>query len=137
MKKNRVSLPLPVCHEEVVTATGTQVFDPNGLAMEKVHKKIVGYQPVPGCQSLLSGGPAIVVRTSDVVVHLTPEEFDRWVGRQLLPNEFFKLLDHYGIFHEIHDDFYDELTGIAMQPMNDTQYIEDLGYNPWEEDDEG
>ncbi|MBC8741700.1 hypothetical protein F6X40_34630 [Paraburkholderia sp. UCT31] len=69
--------------------------------------------------SVLSGMPSYILRTSEIELALAPRELLRLWRRNLRPDEFFKLRDTYGVFFEIHDDFYFEDTGEALQPVED------------------
>lgn len=57
-------------------------------------------------------------KTRDEILHISlcKNHLYRLLKRDLAPEDFHILKNHHGIFHEIHDDFYDE-DGIAMQPM--------------------
>lgn len=55
-------------------------------------------------------------REDDLGVILTVEELRRLALRELLPEHYFGLRHAFGMFHSIHDDFYDEETGRAVQP---------------------
>ncbi|MGY3582254.1 hypothetical protein ACVIGB_000821 [Bradyrhizobium sp. USDA 4341] len=55
-------------------------------------------------------------REDDFGVILTIEELRRLALRELLPDQYFRLRNNFGMFHSIHDDFYDELDGSAVQP---------------------
>ena len=58
---------------------------------------------------------------------VTPSEAHRLIGKALMPNEFMKLLENHSAREfELHDDFYDESSGLAYQPYNDNEYFENL-----------
>ena len=50
-------------------------------------------------------------------IHICRTHLHRLVARSLEPAAFKELFAKHGIFHEIHDDFYDD-EGNAMQPMD-------------------
>lgn len=114
--KNRVDNGLNVVEVEIVDSMSSFRIDLNRAA-------IIGYTrhlPVTGPigPSDLSGEPGFLYRNSDgVQVHLTADEIIRLFRRDLRPLEVLKLLDLFGAFHEIHDDFYDQDTGESLQPM--------------------
>ena len=59
--------------------------------------------------------------------YLTPAEALRLLDHRLLPNEFHKLAEiHTSKIFELHDDFYNEVTGLAYQPILLHDYIADL-----------
>ena len=66
----------------------------------------------------LSGEPAYAYRTAEVELLLTGDELLRLLRRELEPVEFVRLRDKYGLFFEVHGDFYDLGTGEALQPMS-------------------
>lgn len=137
--KNRIETSLDILEIRVDHADGSFRTDPNGavgcaiwaMSGEKPSWQpgMLGdksqlfnpleLKPKPGLTSILSGGPAVMYRSDDVEVPLTPEELFRLLKRSLRPEEALQLLDHFGEFHEIHDDFYDPATGEAFQPMDD------------------
>jgi hypothetical protein len=139
--KNRLSQPMDILVIEVAHADGTLRTDPNGAAATAVYgatgtdinaenssasgsawvqfsiiplRKLT---PIPGCISILSGNPGLILRTHDVEITMTAEEIHRLFDHSLREDEYFALRDHYGIFYEIHDDFYDLETGTALQPV--------------------
>jgi hypothetical protein len=76
-------------------------------------------KPMQGQVSVISGEPAVVYRAEDLVIPMTPRELLRFLAHALRPDEFFALRDQYGSFFEIHDDFYNERSGRALQPAID------------------
>ena len=55
-----------------------------------------------------------VGNNKDLPIVLCKQDSKRLVKRNLTKTGYFKLREKYGIFHEIHDDFYDEF-GNALQ----------------------
>jgi len=108
---------------EIDSAETTTRTDPNGLLMMAFGGELLKLKPMPSARSLISGKPAVVYATDEVTVPLSPEEVNRLALRSLRPDEFLSLLAVTGVFHELHDDFYDEQTGEALQPQ-------DSGYEP-------
>lgn len=113
--KNRNSEPLLPLLIQIVSADGIEEFDPNTLIIQTVrrHRK---FAPMPDERSELSGEPAIIYRADDLELRLSPPELQRLISCALREEEFFALLDRYGMAFEWHEDFYDPLTGLALQP---------------------
>jgi hypothetical protein len=116
--RNRTSKELPILRIEIQHAEGTIVLDPNGAAIlghdEPIDVRTL--KPVPGRLSDCSAQSAVLYRSQNIEIALSPKELRRFLRLDLSPKEFFALRDKYGIFFEIHDDFYDEETGKAQQP---------------------
>ncbi len=103
---------------EVQTKEAHYAFCPNTLVVEALEG--LPHITEPCATSELSGLPGYVYRTSNydgetLTLRLTREELYRLISLSLTPEEFRKLADAHGIFHEIHDDFYDS-DGTAWQP---------------------
>jgi hypothetical protein len=115
-KKNRKDKPLPILEIRVTAEDGTIVVDPNGAAIMAHTGNYPKAGPVPGLVSEISGKPAYKIETDDLELHLSFEEMDRFFRHDLTSKEYKFLLNKYGMFHEIHEDFYwkDE----AFQPMD-------------------
>ena len=86
------------------TLPATEIFNPLELV------------PRPGVPSVISGRDAVTYRSEDVAIELAPDELLRLMAADLKPDEYFRVRDRVGVFFEIHDDFYDEETGEALQP---------------------
>ncbi|MCE6958084.1 hypothetical protein LAZ40_03310 [Cereibacter sphaeroides] len=108
--------PLDFLRIEVVHRNGTEILDPNGILLAMMRGENAHWAADPDRRSLLSGEPALLYRCIDCEIPLSPEELRRLVTLDLRPDEFRKLKQACGIFHEIHDDFYDPETGEAVQP---------------------
>lgn len=119
--KNRMAEELPILELQVEHADGRERFDPNRIKMWAIGNQgsVLGLSPLDGRVSDVSGDPAVVYRGGDVELALSPDELLRLIENDLRPEEFFALRARYGIFHEIHDDFYDPVSGYALQPMHE------------------
>ena len=115
---NRVTNDLDVVSIDVQQAGGVTRYDPNRLIMAYFDGALAQLEPIPGVVSVISQKPAVTYTSTEVQIPLTPEELRRLVSRQLKPAEFFALAFQYGVFFEIHEDFYNEETGIALQPAD-------------------
>lgn len=108
---------------EIVDARGTVSYDPNKVAIafigQREDKNLV---PIEGKVSVISGGPAVIYRTQEAELALTPDELGRLARRSLTPDEFFAICDAVGAIFELHDDFFDPDTGEAFQPA-DEDYV--------------
>ena len=103
---------------EVQTEKTHYAFCPNNLVREALEGLPNFTEPCT--TSELSGLPGYVYRTANydgetLTLRLTREELYRLISLSLTPEEFRKIADAHGIFHEIHDDFYDS-DGTALQP---------------------
>lgn len=113
--KNRTRFDVDILETHVLHSGGTLVMDPNAVAMAGIMGELVLLNPV--APSFLSGEPGYLYRNSDgVEMALTRDELLRLFALNLRPEEFLKILGHFGEFYEIHDDFYDMETGEAIQP---------------------
>lgn len=135
--KNRIKDPLPFLEIRIDHVGGSIKSCPNGIAASAIWgmsgekpdlpEKFLAagsqlfnpleLKPIEGAKSIISGQPAVIYRADDYEIPLTPDELFRFVKHDLEPKEFFKIRDHFGDLHEIHDDFYDPDTGEAFQPM--------------------
>jgi hypothetical protein len=93
--------------ENVIDALddGAAVFNPLDL---------VARDNVP---SLLSQEPSVQLRMEDMSVDLSTEELLRLIARELKVAEYMALREHFGMFYDIHGDFYDERNGRSHHPM--------------------
>ena len=108
---------LSVLHLEITSTQGVKILDPNGAAMTAAEGQLPFGEPLADLPSTISGKPAYRFRTNEVEMALTPDELLRLWQRNLRPDEYFRLREQFGVFFEIHDDFYDEDDGSAIQPM--------------------
>jgi hypothetical protein len=136
-KRNRLQQPLEFLRLEVEHADGTEHCCPNGMvgcaiwaatgeAPEFNQAGLMPWtklfnplalRPKPGVASVLSGEDAVVYRADDVEIAMSPQELYRFICHDLRPDEFRALMDRFGSFHEIHDDYYDPRSGLALQPI--------------------
>lgn len=123
--RNRISrddlFPIGI---EIEHAGGTITANPNLLILACFNGEIETLKSGGGT-SLLSGKPAIIYRTDRLEIPLTTDEVERLALRALTPAEFGRLLEHFGMEHEWHEDFYDPKTGIALQPKEKGKQAQD------------
>lgn len=134
--KNRKVESLPVLQILIDHADGTIKCCPNALALSAAmamsgEKIEVGpgflgegsevFNPLElkpaDAKSIISGAPAVVYRADDLEIPLTPEELFRFMKHDLKPEEYLALRGHFGMFYEIHEDFYEPDHHFACQPM--------------------
>lgn len=128
--RNRTATGLAVLAITVEDANGVRTYDPNGLIIACAEGALKGLAPLPGVNSDISSAPAVVMSTDELRLALTPDELQRLVFRSLSPREFFALAYKYGVFFEIHDDFYDEETGVALQPKDQDRACSEVRDSP-------
>lgn len=100
---------------DVTSAIGKDRYDPNSLVMAAAKGDVAMLTTVDGLKSDISAEPAVLYRTAEIRLQLTPAELARLTLRNLEPHEFLSLLATYGDFYEIHDDFYDHQSGVSLQ----------------------
>lgn len=122
-EKNREDKTSEILDIRIEDQTSSQKFDPNSLIIALVSDKLKLGDPIR--ISVLSGKPGYRYRDSDVGFILTKDELFRFIERDLTPDEYFKLRDKFGMFFMIHDDFYDEETGEAIQPVRARTAVDD------------
>lgn len=89
----------------VVSADREHLFDPNGAVLLGIRRGLnLG---VPGEISDISREAAYRYETSEVTLALTRDELYRLIQHDLRPEEYLALRERYGIFFDIHEDFYD------------------------------
>lgn len=113
--KNRKPISLHCLEIKITSDEGTITTAPNGKAMMGAYGKYPIGGPVPELVSEISGKPAYRIELDDIELALSFDELDRFFRHDLKNEEFEFLLNKYGMFHEIHDDFYWE--GQAVQPI--------------------
>jgi len=101
---------------EVVHQGGKLPLDTSLAIMAALHGPKGFNLPKPTVPSVLSGELGYVVRLDWAEIPMTVAEMCRYFLRNLTPEEFFTLARKYGVFYEISDKFYDERTGIALDP---------------------
>jgi hypothetical protein len=106
---------LGVTDYNVVGADASLRLTPNTAIMAGVTERIDFGRP--GVTSMLSGEPGYLYRTDVVEIPLSREEILRLFRHNLRPEEFFKLAQEVGVFYEISSKFYDEETGVAVNPQ--------------------
>ena len=118
--RNRKPTRLSVIELEVTGQGGSFQLDLNRAMMLACGKELPFGDPLQDVPSVITGTtPSYILRTCEIELALAPRELLALWRRELTPNEFFRLRDTFGIFFEIHDDFYDEPTGLALDRMGD------------------
>lgn len=114
--KNRQKKTLGILEIEIHTNDTILKFDPNSMAYT------VGtwdwknpMTPVDGLRSELSKRPAYFVFFDDLKLSLSLSEIDRLFRHDLKKTEYKKLLEKYGNFYQISDNFYENCK--PWQPM--------------------
>ena len=113
--KNRLKDSLPICEIVVVDKNEKFTTDPNGAVFAGATGEYPMNEPIPGLFSEISGKPAYKVMFDDMELALSFDELDRLFRRSLKKKEFEFLLNKYGMFHDIHEDFY--WNGRPQQPI--------------------
>jgi len=113
--KNRKSQRLGILEIKITSKDGTIKTDPNGKAIMGFTGDYPIGEPVPDLKSEISGKPAYRIELDDIELALSFEEMDRFFRLDLTSGEYKFLLNKYGMFHEIHEDFYWE--DEAYQPI--------------------
>lgn len=114
--KGRKETGLGIIEMRLTDSLSAVIVDPNKLAFIGYRRKLPVTQPLG--VSAISGEPGYLFETDEgISVMLSEAELIRLARRDLLPAEYFALRDMFGVFHEIHDDFYEETSGMALQPM--------------------
>lgn len=93
-----VNTGLGVLELEIVHATGTIELDPNSSIAAAAHETLSLGQPFVA--SVLTGGPGYLYRSSHLQMAFTRDELYRFLRRDLLPEEYFKLRNQFGLFFE-------------------------------------
>lgn len=113
--KNRKKTCLGVLEIKITGDNGTITSDPNGKAIMAFTGNYPIGNPIPNLISEISGKPAYRIELDDIELALSFEELDRFFRHDLTNKEYEFLLNKYGMFHEIHEDFYWQ--GEASQPI--------------------
>lgn len=114
--KNRRENPhLSVVEIEIAWQGGSVRMDMNAAAMAG-HRENLNLGE-PSFASDITGAPGYEYRSDEVTLALTRDELYRLLRHDLRPAEFLALVQKYGTFYEVHDDFYDEDSGVALQPV--------------------
>jgi hypothetical protein len=111
-------------------SSGEQPCDRAGNPIDEIDKGAKVFNPLAlaprhHVPSLLSGAPSVQYVSDDIAIDLAPDELLRLIAFALRPAEYATLRAHFGMFFEIHDDFYDEFTGQAVGKMSSL-----IGDNP-------
>lgn len=116
--KNRQSTALPPPVIQIVSGDGTEEFDPVGL-LNQMQDRRRDFLPLPNERSELSGEPAIIYRSDDLELRLSPPELRRMAVFDLQDAEFCALRDRYGMAREWHEYIYDPVTGTRRRPEDE------------------
>jgi hypothetical protein len=116
---------------QIETADRVFLFDPNSLIMAAADGWFNGLEGA-FLPSEISGEAGFIYHTSDgerapMALRLSRRELFRLVTLSLTPKEYVSLRTPHGLFHEIHDDFYDD-AGTAIQPR-EFALLDDAGRN--------
>jgi hypothetical protein len=103
-------------------ATAEQPRDRQGNLIDQIDGDAAVFNPLDlvsrdDVPSLLSAEPSVQLRMEDMSVDLSPEELLRLIARELTTEEYMALRDHFGMFYDIHADFYDDATGRSRHKM--------------------
>jgi hypothetical protein len=101
---------------DITSAIGKDRYDPNTVIEAAQEGHLAALPPVDGLQSDISGEPAVLYRTGEIRLQLTPAELQRLTLHTLEPHEVFALVKMYGEFFEVDEGFYDMSNGNQMQP---------------------
>jgi hypothetical protein len=101
--RNRRAEPLPCWLVEIVHKDGIKTFDPVGLILYVIRRgeELLKLKPMCGLYSDVSNQPAVLYRSNDVEIALSPEELYRLASYSLHCGEYQRLRNEFGIFHEI------------------------------------
>lgn len=113
-KRNRQAVEIPFLRIEIHWDGGMVVHDPNSMCVAGMEADYPLGQPFKDRPSILSGKPSYLYKADDLEIPLTLDELDRLVRLALRKREALKLIETYGVFHEVHDDFY--VDGSSWQP---------------------
>lgn len=118
-QRNRMPVSLPILQIEVAGIMGQHLItDPNGLALAGFRREFCGWLGSDRLISDASGrAGCLVYLAGDVRLQLTPREMDRFARHALMPKEYGALVCKFGMFYEVHEDFYDPDTGEPLQPI--------------------
>ncbi len=114
--KNRKQTGVEGIHIEFEDGAAKSMSTPNEVAVMAFNKRLPIKGPPVG-KSCISGREGYIYRTAEIELVLAADEMVRLVRRELQPAEFKSLLSSYGMFFEIHGDYYEPETGLALKPM--------------------
>lgn len=114
--RNRTATALEMLDNQVEHRTGVVTMTPNDIAVMAATGQYPVWEPIDNLVSEMSGEPAFIVRVDDLEMAFSFAEMDRFFRRDLLPEEYSYLVKKFGMFYDIHDDFYTD-QGEAIQPI--------------------
>ena len=106
---------------ELTDSVGSFIIDPNRAVVIAITSCLPLYGEVG--TSDISGLPGFGYRTNQIELCLTGPELLRFLQRNLRPEEVRAIMDKYGDFYEIHEDFYCPETLEALQPVETHEVI--------------
>lgn len=106
--KNRPSNELHYLDIQVEDAFTVRSMNPNEAAMMAHQGSLLLEDPVPGRVSDISGEPGYIYRTNEIELCLTKDELSALMRHRLDKRQYSALVQRFGVFFEIHCDFYDE-----------------------------
>ena len=115
--KNRKQTGVEGIAIELADSINKVTVSPNDAAEMAFNERLPFSEESVGA-SCISGEPGYFYRTEEIEMILTRDEMLRLMRRELRPEEFRSLLEKYGMFFEVHDDFYEVETGAALQGMS-------------------
>lgn len=106
--KNRRASALPDWMIEIVDADGIKSFDPIGLLIYTIKHgdEFLKLKPIKGLYSDVSNQGAVLYRSYNVELAVSPEELYRICAYALHRNEYEKLRQSFGNFREIDREHY-------------------------------
>lgn len=103
---------------DIIDANGKRTFCPNCLAISFCNDTLNLHNSYLYTCDITGNVGAVLFKSSDEEYFLEKDILKRLISHNLTPKEYFKLADKYGADkYMIHEDFYDEDTGEALQPI--------------------
>lgn len=100
-------------------ADGTLRTDQLGIVVRAHEGDLLSLRSHSNLLSVVSGEPAVLFRTPETEVALTPEEVDRLVLRSLTPDQFTAICNAVGALWEMRAHWYDVDRGQAVGRISD------------------
>lgn len=106
---------LGVADVEITHGSGTVRLSQSEIELFVAGNGQALLEPLEFTTSLMSAEPAVIYRSQEAELPLTPDELGRLVSRTLLPHEFTAICDYCGSIWETSSSFYDPETGGACE----------------------